>query len=157
VSMAKSWDMRRARRLGKPVLLRMVLAAWDWFLYLAFGYGYRLGTTWAALALALFVAGVAVFHQAATNGIMVPASSSSGSASIMGGEGILSGPRFNAVLHALDLLLPIPLGYEGRWRVDETQAGGFAVLCFGIGLTAAGWILTSLWVATATGLLQRRI
>ncbi|MCS7240896.1 MAG: hypothetical protein NZ651_06610 [Candidatus Bipolaricaulota bacterium] len=157
VSIAKSIDMRRARRRKKPVLWRGVLAAWDWFLYVAFGYGYRLGVTWAALALVFLIAGLAVFRHASSNEIMVPVHPCPASNITTDGEKPTSLPGFCPFLYSLDLLAPIPLGYKEHWRTDVTQPGEFTVFCFGIGLTAAGWTLTTLGIATATGILQRRV
>ncbi len=158
VGMAKSWDTRKARcRKVGFAPLRWVRRAWDLFLRVAFGYGYRLWATWVALALAFFIAGVVVFDRASSRGIIMQMSPPQTALERVEETSWLTPPRFHPVLYSLDLLLPIPLGFEEQWQSDETQRWGFTVSCFSIGLIVAGWVLAALGTATATGVLQRRI
>jgi hypothetical protein len=108
--------------------------AWNWLLYLTVGYGYR---TWQAAVwlLGLLLAGTWVFDRAYP-GNMVAAKQPV--------------PPFNAVVYALDALLPIvDLGQQSAWLPLGAALGWSWVLI------GAGWVLTTAVVAGLTGVLKR--
>jgi hypothetical protein len=127
VGVAKQWRRRSGlNRLGK---------AWNWLLYLTVGYGYRtwLAGVWLAVLLA---AGTAVFASA------YPAHMHRTAATV---------PAFNAVVYALDVLLPvINLGQRTAWVPDG------AALVWSWVLTAVGWVLAIAVVGGLTSAFGRR-
>ncbi|WP_306318790.1 MULTISPECIES: oxidoreductase [unclassified Streptomyces] len=136
------------RRLGHDVEARRVLLArqrhrrttlgpagriWGHLLDATVGYGYRpwLAGLWLAL---LAVIGWTVF---ATH---TPVPNKAG-----------EGPRFNAFVYALDLLVPVGgLGQGGAWHWDQPGVQALAYALVGV-----GWILTTAVVAGVTRTLSR--
>lgn len=109
---------------------------WDWLLDRGIAYGYA---TWRAVVglLVLATLGAIAFstqypeHFTATK---------AGKAQ----------PPFHAITYTLDVLVPvISLRQRDAWTPD-----GYA-LWWSVGLTFAGWVLTTAVVAAMTGLLRR--
>jgi len=102
---------------------------WNWFLQVTVGYGYR---PWLA---GLLATGAFVFAGAH------PAQFRQASATV---------PDFQPVVYILDALLPIvDFGQEKAW-VPRDSARMWAW-----GLTGAGWVLTTAFVAGLTNALKR--
>ncbi|MFG2296778.1 oxidoreductase [Streptomyces sp. NPDC048603] len=119
---------QRRRRATLPPAAR----AWGYLQDWTVAYGYRPGRA-AVWMLVLWAAGAAVFsrHEPAP---------------VKAGES----PQWNAVLYALDLLLPVvDLGQQGHWKVQGGWQWGAAALVM------LGWILATTVAAGASRLLRR--
>jgi hypothetical protein len=118
---------RRRRKIYSPL---------SWLWWSTVGYGYR---TWQALVWlgALTLVGSLVFGGVFFRAPMVPLSATP--------------PRFEPVIYALDLLLPIVgLGQKSAW-----QPGTPALQDWAWALTFSGWVLSAAIVAGLTGILKR--
>jgi hypothetical protein len=124
ISIAKE---RRRRKIYNPL---------SWLWWSTVGYGYR---TWLALVWlgALTLVGSLVFGGVLFRAPMVPLSATP--------------PRFEPVVYALDLLLPVVgLGQKSAW-----QPGAPALQDWAWALTCSGWVLSAAIVAGLTGILKR--
>lgn len=129
VAIAKQRARRRTLGLAEQV--------WSVLLDGLVGYGYR---TWLAgiWLVGLWLVGTILFDVAHSMELLTAAKA----------EQELQ--HFNALVYALDLLLPIVnLGQDGGWVPHR-----WAAVCSWL-LTLAGWVLTTAVVAALTGLLKR--
>ncbi|MFF5443650.1 oxidoreductase [Streptomyces sp. NPDC012888] len=119
---------QRRRRATLPPAAR----AWGYLQDWTVAYGYRPGRA-ALWMLVLWAAGAVLFSRYDPPPVKP-------------GES----PQWNAVLYALDLLLPVvDLGQQGHWRVEGGWQWGAAVLVM------LGWILATTVAAGASRLLRR--
>ncbi|MEV7614407.1 oxidoreductase [Streptomyces sp. NPDC089799] len=119
---------QRRRRATLPPAAR----AWGYLQDWTVAYGYRPGRA-AVWMLVLWAAGAALFSR------HEPPPVKEGEA-----------PQWNAVLYALDLLLPVvDLGQQGHWKVQGGWQWGAAALVM------LGWILATTVAAGASRLLRR--
>lgn len=127
VGISKEWHRRRR--------LNPIGKAWNWFMCVTVLYGYRSSLA-AAWLLVLTVVGTAVCYGGQRVGSFRRASPDA--------------PEFNAVLYAVDVLLPVgDLGQQAGW-----VAGGAAYVV-SVLLTLGGWLLAAALVAGLTNALRR--
>jgi hypothetical protein len=143
---------------------RGVLATlWNWTLDLTIGYGYA---TWraAAPAFAVILIGWFIFSRAYRSGGITP-SDKDAAAAFVNRDAPTLYPPFSALMYTLDSFLPIiNFGQKQRWEPNANcgatwwpcrTAGWYAraYLWLHIGL---GWLLTTLFVAGITGIVQTK-
>jgi hypothetical protein len=144
--------MMGARRFGSVML--------DWLV----GYGYRPGRS-VLILIALTLLGSGIFKLAAVSGGMVPTETSLVDPYLKTGSLPPGYPRLNSLVYSLDVLLPIiDFQQDSKWRPNQTQGDGVRLPDLLIGdialwtmrfLIAAGWIVSTLLVASLTGLIRK--
>ncbi len=150
--------MEFARRSHAGFLLRL----WNWILDLSIGYGYA---TWrAGFPGALFVVfGMILFALAYRDGGITP-SDKDASATFYRGKTGPYYPAFSAAMYSLDTFLPIiNFGQKERWAPNANagrlwrgrRAGWYARAYLWMHI-ALGWLITTLFVAGVTGLVQTK-
>lgn len=136
----------------------------SWLLDVLVRYGYRPERS-VFFLLVLTFAGAVVFHEADRHGGMVPSDAAAVTAYLRNGTLPVGYPRLNSVVYSLDVLLPIiDFQQDSKWRPyqDATMPAGSSFLVIGGVamwtmriLIAAGWILSTLLVASVTGLIRK--
>ena len=162
VLMAKEKDLRKYGDLGR------LAQAWNWFLGLTLGYGYRVRRV-LYCAAAIIGFGILVFWLGHRAGLLSPTFSSPAEAAAAGEKRL--DEAFCPWVYSLDTFLPIvELYQEGRWLPN--RGGGDVATLFWpdrrVGITwgllvciwfwleiGAGWLLTTLALAGLTGLIRR--
>jgi uncharacterized membrane protein len=128
-----------------------------WMLEKLIGYGYRPGRS-AWMLLALTVVGTVVFLMADASKAMLPTDATA-AANYVAGRPLPDGyPQFNALVYSADVVLPIiDFQQDSKWRPTQTTTatiGTVAVWTMRF-LIAAGWILSTLLVASVSGLIRK--
>ena len=159
VQIAKHDEYRR--RGGMPPLANL----FHWLLKLSTGYGYK---PYRPLFSALFLIAIGawLFYAGSREGIMM-STCSDGFVATAEEEGGSVHPYFHPVLYSIDVFLPvISFGHAEHWTPNETQAGylvpriplsGLALRSYGWFLNVSGWVLTTLFIATLSGTITRRL
>lgn len=126
------------------------------FYWLSVGYGYR---PWRALVLSLLfiILGCFLFHTGFKQNSIVPLNDSN------------NYPRFQPLVYSLDVFLPVvDLYQDDYWIPDSSKnfwfgiseknnisVGGKTLNCYMWVEIIAGWVLTTLFVVSLTGLIRR--
>lgn len=159
VQIAKNVDRRR--RGSMPLLLRPFHCLFGFLT----GYGYR---PWRPLAAALLLIGVGwgLFHAGAREGIIMKVGTER-FATVGEQNGDFVQPSFHPLLYSFDIFLPVITFEQAKnWAPNENAIGrlvgdipisGLVLCSYTSFLNLAGWILTTLFVATLTGTIRRRM
>jgi len=163
IAIRRRWKQLRApggsplRKLGDLVFGALI------------GFGYRPGwSVWMLIACAAF--GTLVFDSANTHGAMTPSHGDAILTDAKGRRTLQAGyPPLNPVVYSIDVLLPIvDLQQDANWRpnvdvrgavvigpitVTRYQIGEFALYYMWFQI-AVGWVLSSLLVASFSGLIR---
>ena len=149
-----------------PVLYKIMRRLWDIFA----GYGYRLRYTLGWMAFFIYV-GTSVFLDADLQYRIVPhqpvvLTNPTYQSAVREGAhptefvpAMFSGyPKFNQFWFSMDIFIPLfNLHQETHWHPARDERGGFLWLTLWYWLEIiAGWILTSLFLLSVTGLLRPR-
>jgi hypothetical protein len=153
VSIRKQWMLRKRGQLGFPARL------WNWFLWLIVGYGYRpwFPLVWAVLVV---VAGSFIFHPAGVLRAANPNVPAVASALVAPPQKPLAPSaepkRPHPVLYSIDVFLPFAdLQQKKGWQLDESNHYFPWYEGWYLFEELAGWVLTALLAAAATGLLKK--
>ena len=152
IAIAKQVALRESGRLTRWG------RTWNHILEITVSYGYE---PWRALrwAIAFWLLGITLFDAGFRDGLMSPADSRVflHEAFIFGGSWLPPDyPRFIAPLYSLDVFLPIvDLHQESRWLPNMRNGWGWALWGYMWFHIAAGWVLTSVFVAALTGLIKK--
>jgi hypothetical protein len=154
VSIKEQWELRQQGRLG------ISARAWNWFLYITVGYGYRawFSIVWAVVVVAI---GAAVFQYAtflrATNAkVSAPVVAAGTAPQKQPGEGAAS-KLPHPVLYSIDVFLPFAdIDQKKTWKLDDKGDFFLAYQVWYLFEEIAGWVLTALLAAAATGLLKKQ-
>ena len=126
------------------------IKVWKWFLGLTIDFGYTPQKLFIPI-LFFIVAGFFVFHLANTMNVMTPTSSQ---VAIISG-GYEPYPQFNSLLYSLDVFLPIvDLHQESYWLPNISRQYGIWFMVYMSLHILAGWFLTTLGLASVTGLIK---
>jgi cytoskeletal protein CcmA (bactofilin family) len=166
---AKKIAIRRRRIQRRLPGVSLPRRAGGWILDRLIGYGYRPGRS--VLMLALFAAlGTLVFSTARSFGAMVPSDASVYSNSPYKDDhtSLPAGyPPLKPFVYSLDVLLPIvDFQQDSKWRPDAQATHNFAIAGANVSMgkvalyymwlqIAVGWILSTLLVASVTGLIRK--
>jgi hypothetical protein len=102
------------------------------------------------------ILGYFVFREAASQGVMTPASGQVTIHENWVGDITYPYPQFNPALYSIDVFLPIvDLHQESYWIPNTGQPGGKPFLVYMIIHIMAGWFLTTLFVAAITGVVRK--
>ena len=149
VAIAKQVDWRRSGALSRWARFRSL------FLGATIGHGYR---PWLAIPyMAVFLlAGYFVFDYGnRTDGAMIPVKLRIHSGETRS-EALERHPKLVPLMYSADLFLPIVnLHQEDYWLPNAKDEIGFYVLVYMWLQIAAGWVLTTVFVAGITGLVKR--
>ena len=152
VSIRERWMLRKRGRLGPAAWL------WNWVLYLTVGYGYRawLPLVWAA---AVVVAGGFIFQPAAVMraaDAKVPLVASVALPQKPPPAQSAKSELPHPFLYSIDVFLPFAdINQKETWQVDESGRFFIAYQVWYLFEELAGWVLTGLLAAAATGLLKK--
>jgi hypothetical protein len=126
------------------------LKAWKWFLGQTIDFGYSPQKILIPILICI-VAGVFAFQYANTVNVMTPTTSPVAKAS----GGYEPYPQFNSILYSLDVFLPIvDLHQESYWLPNISRPYGIWFVVYMSLHILAGWFLTTLGVASVTGLIK---
>jgi hypothetical protein len=152
VSIREQWQLRRCGRLG------VAARVWNWFLYITVGYGYRawLSIFWAVAVMAF---GALVFRHApvmrAKDSDAPAVASAKASGSQNPPDQIADTELPHPFLYSIDVFLPFAdLNQKKTWQLDEQRSFFIAYQVWYLFEELAGWVLTGLLAAAATGLLK---
>ena len=148
--------LRRQVELRLPTVKRRKKVS-GFLLHMLIGYGYRPGkSVWTLLVLML--TGALVFWEADSDKAMVPTDATAATSYLATNQLPAGYPTFNAVVYSADVLLPIiDFQQDSKWRPNQTStanSGTVAVWTTRF-LIAAGWILSTLLVASVSGLIRK--
>lgn len=134
IRIAKNWGMFRRGKISKWEKL------WLLFLGITIGFGHRRWLTLAWMALFIFL-GTLIFHN--SGDLMLPVSS------------LQSNLNFDALGYSLDEFIPlVNIGVGDAWKIAGYSIGSFAYYYHWIHVFA-GWVLTTLLVASLTGYIKK--
>ena len=154
VSIRERWVLRRRGKIGFAAWL------WNWFLWLTVGYGYR---AWLPLVWAVVVvlAGGFIFQPAAVICAADPSVPAVASAPAAVPQKVLAESTISELphpfLYSIDVLVPFAdLNQKKTWQLDDKGSFFLAFQAWYLFEELAGWVLTALLAAAATGLLKNQ-
>jgi hypothetical protein len=121
------------------------------------GHGYRSGRA-LLWSLAFVIAGALIFGWANARGLMAPSSPEILTDPLYRAGGTIPPdyPRFQALAYSFDALLPIvDLHQESFWLPDAGKPFGALIRVYLWFHIAAGWLLSTLFLSSVTGLVRR--
>jgi hypothetical protein len=156
VSVAKYQKLRTSGQLGRLGRIANLLFEWT----VSYGYHPSLSLAWL---LALLLLGSGIFYVANSRGVMVRVStetSSEASATAQSKSSPAkraSSPKFHALLHSLDAMLPfVDLGQRKTFRISDDHPWSFWPLeAYLVVHIVAGWSLVALFAAGLSGLVRK--
>ncbi len=155
-------DLLHHRRIkeGKKAATKVAQWAWNQWLKMSIGYGYKLA--WRSLywLVPLSVLGGVVSYLGYCNKIIVPTDKDAYTYSVQRGHVPNNYPRFSATMFTIEHSLPaINLGMSSSWSADVAPQSSHPRYAEGIRVWLLiqrlfGWLLSIFFIAGITGLVK---